>query len=727
MKVTFWGTRGFVSKAGKETLKFGGHTCCVHIVTNSGIHLILDCGTGARDLGTHLVQEGTAVGAHVLITHTHWDHIQGLPFFSPLFIPDNNVHIYGPHGLRTGLHDAFRGQMQSKDFPLTLDACGARIEYHELAEETFTIGDVTVTTQLMNHNVVTLGYRIEADGATVVYCTDHEPHDRALAAGGTPERASADDRHCGFLSEADLVIHDCPYVAAEYPSKAGCGHSTVEYVVDMALHAQVHEVALFHHSPLRSDGEVDALVAAGQGRVRQHIARLLGERGLPVPHKLRVTGAMERHSMWLGKCRKEWGVPKSTWLSLEDAEGYMDKVREGVIKRKKPKGSSVSTKPARNRVPSAEGEGAEELHFFQRGDSSLLLVVYVTEGPMRECIREAVEGDARIRPYFAESLEDFHLLLDKKKPPLVLLGRALNGRPDEGLSLCSRVGERLPNTVCMVACEDGQRARWHPDVADWLQWPFTTRYAHVRIMAMLLRHQSKWLAADRCHDEERRLVALRDLKILDTAPDPRFDAVTTMCVMAFKVSHALVSLVDADRQWFKSKAGKIACSQTSRDESFCAHAILQDGIFEVPDTTMDPRFAENPLVTGELRIRFYAGVPLATRAGHKIGTLCILDDRPKKLTASEVGTLKQIALLVTELILTVRARQFAVAVASGAATESQVVEQQRALGQRRLSFKWPPPKPVTPKAAPPSGKGSVPWTSDPYGKARQPSVACCVQ
>eukprot|EP00899_Mesostigma_viride_P023497 jgi/Mesvir1/4331/Mv25761-RA.4 len=560
MRVTFWGTRGSVSKAGKETVRYGGHTCCVHIVTNSGTHLILDCGTGAHDLGAQLARRGTAVEAHVLVSHTHWAHIQGLPFFSPLFIPGNDVHIYGPHGLRTGLQDALRGEMQSKYFPLTLDSCGAHIEYHELAEETFTIGDVTVTTQLMNHNVVTLGYRIQADGATVVYCTDHEPHDGALAAGGTPERASADDRHCGFLSEADLVIHDCPYVAAEYPSKAGWGHSTVEYVVDMALHAQAHEVALFHHDPLRCDDDVDALVAVGQDRMRQHMEKLTSPVGgaQHVAHKLRVTGATERQSMWLGECGKEGGVPKSTWLSLEDAEGYLEGKRswdddgdkygdkENEVAKEGKEGQKskgcVAAAPTRSQplstdivgqLPYLSGTaGTDKPRCLSVGSGNRhTMVVFAADAGLKECIRAAVAGDTSVQAYFAESLEDLPLLLDNKKPQLVLLGDTLEGTcPDSASgqstgtpakSLLDQVREMLPEALCMVASKSRPRDTCRPGVADWLHWPFAPSYALARITAAASRQPIKWLAAGRCHDEERRVAALHALDLLDTPSDAR--------------------------------------------------------------------------------------------------------------------------------------------------------------------------------------------------------------
>eukprot|EP00899_Mesostigma_viride_P008600 jgi/Mesvir1/17741/Mv05597-RA.1 len=656
MKVQFWGTRGSISKAGKETVRCGGHTSCVQITTNSGTQLILDCGTGAHGLGMQLARQRKPVNAHILITHTHWDHIQGLPFFTPLFIPGNNVQIYGPHGLSAGLRDALCGQMQYTYFPISMEAFASVVEFHDLSEETFSIGDITITTLYMNHPAITLGYRIAADGATVVYCTDHEPHCRTLADGGRPAPSSADDRHCAFMRGADLLIHDCQYTACEYPQKVGWGHSTLEYVVDMATHAQVRQVALFHHDPNRSDAEVDAMVEAGNERALKKGTPRWRMPGTEAPPRLQVTAAREQYSCWLGEDDDAPGhVPKGTWLSVAEVEGM---VRE--------EGSSRAEESSRASRVEHWSPVDRTLRLSYEDDASLLLVAFVTDPAVRECVREGAQADPRIRPYFAESVADLRQLVAKKRPPLLVLGKTLEGAGClSGIELFDSLRGEYPGMVCMIACEDGFKGREHPEVADWLQWPFSPAYARTRISAMLLRHESKWVAADRTSSEERRLAALHDLRILDTGRDPRYDNITSMCMNTFKVSFALVSLVEADRQWFKSVGGNVGCLQTSRDKSFCAHTILQDQVLEIPDTTADPRFAANPMVTGSLRLRFYAGVPLVAREGCKVGTLCILDDRPKKLTDDELDVLKQMALLVTEVIQVDRAKAHAKSQAHG--------------------------------------------------------------
>ena len=210
------------------------------------------------------MQEAAATGlppaGAILISHTHWDHIHGIPFFAPLFVPGSRWDVFGPRGLVRTLDHALAGQMEYQYFPVGLDELSAEIRYHDLVEGVFEVGDATVRTQYLNHPALTLGYRIDADGATVVYATDHEPHDRALAGGGRPRDGGADARHAAFLGGADVVIHDTQYDVDGYSAKVGWGHSTMEYAVDLAAAAGARRLVLFHHDPQRSDDDLDALL-----------------------------------------------------------------------------------------------------------------------------------------------------------------------------------------------------------------------------------------------------------------------------------------------------------------------------------------------------------------------------------------------------------------------------------------------------------------------------------
>jgi len=229
MRIRFWWTRGSLATPGPTTLRYGGNTSCVEVRTADGTLIVLDCGTGAHGLGRALAASGERpVRGHLLITHAHWDHIQGFPFFALWFAPGNEWDIYAPGRLGPAIEATLAGQMQYTYFPITLAQCGATIRFHDQAETTFGLGSVRVVGQYLNHPALALGYRVEADDAVVVYAVDHEPHGRdpagplPRAAGGAAVHRE-DQRHVQFLAGADLVIHDAQYTAAEYPQKMNWG------------------------------------------------------------------------------------------------------------------------------------------------------------------------------------------------------------------------------------------------------------------------------------------------------------------------------------------------------------------------------------------------------------------------------------------------------------------------------------------------------------------------
>ncbi len=273
MLVRFWGTRGSIATPGPTTLRYGGNTSCVEVRTADGTVLVLDAGTGAHALGRELVASGEPTRGHLLIGHTHWDHIQGFPFFRPLFQDAGSWEIYAPGRRGRQLETALAGQMDYEYFPINLDELDADVHLHDLGEGVFQAGSVRVTTRYMNHPALTLGYRLEADGAVLVYATDHEPH--SLHPMGAPPGIAPihheDKRHVQFLEDADLLIHDAQFELDEFPERQGWGHSPVERVVDYALLARARRLAFFHHDPCRTDTEIDAMTEKARERVAARV------------------------------------------------------------------------------------------------------------------------------------------------------------------------------------------------------------------------------------------------------------------------------------------------------------------------------------------------------------------------------------------------------------------------------------------------------------------------
>ncbi len=297
MRVRFWGTRGSIATPGPDTIRYGGNTLCVEVTTNSGACFILDCGTGARALGAALLARATSpIKATILLSHTHWDLIQGFPFFGPLFVPGNQITVCGPEGSGGSLRQVLSGQMEFTYFPVEIGQLPATITFQELSEGVHAFDGVRVLAQYLHHPAMTLGYRIEADGAALVYLCDHEPfsetlwHEHAAASQvesvqhtgdghGTGRYTESivhegDRRHARFMADAGLVIHDAQYTPEEYPPKKNWGHSTYEYALALAAAAGVRQLVLTHHDPFHDDDFVDQI----QKRARDHAAQL----GLPV-------------------------------------------------------------------------------------------------------------------------------------------------------------------------------------------------------------------------------------------------------------------------------------------------------------------------------------------------------------------------------------------------------------------------------------------------------------
>jgi phosphoribosyl 1,2-cyclic phosphodiesterase len=260
VNVTFWGTRGSIPSPGPDTVRFGGNTSCVAVRVDDHI-LIFDAGTGLRSLGLALADEfrDRALTVHLFISHTHWDHIQGFPFFIPAYRPTTTIHVYGSPGQGRSLERVLRGQMEGDYFPVALNDLAATVDVHEFRASPFEIGDVRVDATHVNHPAMNLAYRVTSGGRRLVYATDHEPYAKTLdrVAGRGPEGRAFGERldHAlvEFGRDADLYIGDAQYTDAEYPDRLGWGHSPLSATVDLALAAEVKTLALFHHDPMHAD------------------------------------------------------------------------------------------------------------------------------------------------------------------------------------------------------------------------------------------------------------------------------------------------------------------------------------------------------------------------------------------------------------------------------------------------------------------------------------------
>jgi CheY-like chemotaxis protein len=235
---------------------------------SDGTLIVLDCGTGAHALGQNIAEGSEPVRGNLLIGHTHWDHIQGFPFFAPLFVPRSEWSIYAPGGGDRKLQAALAGQMAYEYSPINLDSLSAKVQYIDLVEGVFEIGSVRVTTQYLHHPALTLGFRFEADGVSVVYACDHEPHSLHPldAPAGAEPIHHEDRRHVKFMQGADLIIHDAQYILADFPTKAGWGHTPLERAVDYAILARAKRLTFTHHDPERDDDAIDGLCELARAR-----------------------------------------------------------------------------------------------------------------------------------------------------------------------------------------------------------------------------------------------------------------------------------------------------------------------------------------------------------------------------------------------------------------------------------------------------------------------------
>ncbi len=306
MEVTFWGVRGSCAVPGSQTLRYGGNTSCISVRSASGTLLILDAGTGIRSLGNHLLQGEFGEGrgeAHLFLTHTHWDHIQGLPFFGPAYVPGNFFTIRGPRWPHLSLAQVLERATAPEFHPLPLTAMGARLMVQDLeeGERVELPGGVRVQATRLNHPAPALAYRVEADGGVFVYVTDTAPFQAPLMGPpslwpqGEPEAsilARGQEGLLRLLSDGDLLAFDTMFTAEEFVRFPDWGHGHPGPAIQLCHEAGVRHLLLFHHAPDRSDEQEDEALAN---------ARALAASMAP---ELRVGAAREGDVYRLGESRR---------------------------------------------------------------------------------------------------------------------------------------------------------------------------------------------------------------------------------------------------------------------------------------------------------------------------------------------------------------------------------------------------------------------------------------
>jgi phosphoribosyl 1,2-cyclic phosphodiesterase len=273
IRIKFWGVRGSIPSPGPKTVYYGGNTPCVQLIFPGKPLFILDAGSGIRELGKSIAASGESVKGYIFISHFHWDHIQGLPFFKPAFAPGNKFVIYGCDEPNLNLNEIISMQMNPTFFPLAIEDMKAKVEFKAVTEQIFEVEGITVETKFLNHPGYALGYRFSYGGKSIVYISDNEPF--AEASNGNSKNTKKiqniahlfevyvedkTDELIKFISNSDLLIHDTQYFPEEYLEKKNWGHSPFDYTVKIATKAGVKNLVLFHHDPDHDDNTINTIV-----------------------------------------------------------------------------------------------------------------------------------------------------------------------------------------------------------------------------------------------------------------------------------------------------------------------------------------------------------------------------------------------------------------------------------------------------------------------------------
>lgn len=257
----FWGVRGSIPTPGPSTVRYGGNTPCIELRFNDDKFFILDAGSGLRELGLNLLKSGNNLHAHLFISHMHWDHIQGIPFFVPALLPGNEFVFHGADDPGKSLKEILEVQMNPINFPITMEQMASNLNYEALDVGTYQVEGIQIETMKLNHPGNALGYKFFVEGKTIVYISDNEPQNGEYDIEN--ERVLRyNNELLDFTNEADVLIHDAQYTPEEFKTRVTWGHSPYNYTVNLALTSNVKKLVIFHHDPVHNDEFVDDMILA---------------------------------------------------------------------------------------------------------------------------------------------------------------------------------------------------------------------------------------------------------------------------------------------------------------------------------------------------------------------------------------------------------------------------------------------------------------------------------
>ena len=269
----FWGVRGSIPTPGPSTVRYGGNTPCIELRFNEDKFFILDAGSGLRELGLDLLKSGKNLQAHLFISHMHWDHIQGIPFFVPALLPGNEFIFHGAEDPSKSLKDILESQMNPINFPISMEQMASNLNYEAFDVGSYEVEGIKIETMQLNHPGNALGYKFYINDKTVVYISDNEP----TAEEYDPENSRVLEFNktlLNFTKDADVLINDAQYTPEEFKTRVTWGHSPYDFTVNLAITSNVKQLVIFHHDPVHNDEFVDDMIMAAKNIVKTAESKL---------------------------------------------------------------------------------------------------------------------------------------------------------------------------------------------------------------------------------------------------------------------------------------------------------------------------------------------------------------------------------------------------------------------------------------------------------------------